>query len=127
MKWTCPKCGLGPFEVPADLPVRCACENVAPPQPSPAGCCDPPGFIQRACNVMAATARHIAAGAKLLDPAAIQARAEVCQGTFTRPACPHYAAGKCSACGCYVDDRVSHFNKCALPTEDCPKGFWPAS
>ena len=85
-----------------------------PAYPRPRG----PSLAQKAVNLAAAAAQHVAAGMPLCDQSEIDRRFAVCQQ------CDHYDGTACSQCGCPVVRERRFLSKLSWASEACPVGKW---
>lgn len=80
-----------------------------------------PSLAQKAVNLAAAAAQHVAAGLPMVDQAEIDRRFAICQR------CEHYDGTACGQCGCPVVRERSWRSKLSWAEQGCPVGKWPAA
>lgn len=77
---------------------------------------EPPGWLEKAGNFIAAVGAHVATGMHTVDEETLRARLAICEG------CDRYepANDVCRICGCRMSVKAS------WAEQECPIGKWPA-
>lgn len=77
-------------------------------------------LLQKAANLAASAAKHVAAGMPLASEEEVARRFSICQ------TCEHYDGKSCRMCGCPVVREKQFLSKLSWAKERCPAGKWHA-
>lgn len=77
-----------------------------------------PSVLKKAINFVAATVKHVAAGAPSASEEEVARRFAICQG------CEHYDGKACAKCGCPISAVKGSVSKLSWADQSCPVGKW---